>query len=249
MLTIATFNIRYPEPRDGINFFPHRLPFILDKIRQEQPDIIGFQELMQEPYEKLAGALPEYGFVGTGRGADLGNESNRIAYRTDALELLAWGQFWLSPTPEVPGTRFPIQSVCPRICTWARLRRKDTSRELLAVNTHLDHEQQDARARGLALIFDRVAALTEGEEIPVFITGDFNLTPEEETYRLIGEADYLDLTDGMQPTYHGFGKDTPVKIDYILTNYPVFFSTGRWHQCQDGIYLSDHDPVVCHIQN
>ena len=40
----VTFNIRCDFGQDGANNFIYRRPLILEKIRQEKPDIIGFQE-------------------------------------------------------------------------------------------------------------------------------------------------------------------------------------------------------------
>ena len=249
MITIASFNIRYPNPDDGENFFPHRLPHILEKIQKEQPDIIGFQELMPAPFEALQKGLPGYSFVGDCRDAERKDESNRIAFRSDRFEAEKWGQFWLSPTPDVPGSRYEQQSICPRICTWVFLKETVTGKELLAVNTHLDHEQEYARMKGLEQIFRTIPEIRGKKDVPVLITGDFNLTPAEAPYALIEKAGYQDLTAGMAPTYHGFEKDEPVKIDYILCDRPVSFTQDRWHQCINGVYLSDHDPVLAHIDS
>ena len=42
-MKIATFNIRGDFGIDGVNNFDCRQPLILQKIRAEQPDVIGFQ--------------------------------------------------------------------------------------------------------------------------------------------------------------------------------------------------------------
>ena len=39
----VTFNLRMNTMKDGINYFFNRSPFILKKINEEKPDIIGFQ--------------------------------------------------------------------------------------------------------------------------------------------------------------------------------------------------------------
>ncbi len=46
MFRYVTFNIRYDCERDGRNQFVYRQPLILRAIREEKPDIIGFQEVM-----------------------------------------------------------------------------------------------------------------------------------------------------------------------------------------------------------
>ena len=45
-MKVVTFNIRGDFGVDGENNFCFRKPLILKKLAQEQPDIIGFQEVM-----------------------------------------------------------------------------------------------------------------------------------------------------------------------------------------------------------
>ena len=45
-MKLVTFNIRYDCGTDGINNFSCRKPFILETIAREQPDVIGFQEVL-----------------------------------------------------------------------------------------------------------------------------------------------------------------------------------------------------------
>ena len=46
MFKYVTFNIRYDCERDGRNQFVYRQPLILRAIQEEEPEIIGFQEVM-----------------------------------------------------------------------------------------------------------------------------------------------------------------------------------------------------------
>ena len=69
-MKIVSFNLRFDTPDDGEQQFIHRLPYILDRIREEKPDIIGFQEALQSMREALRDGLEEYYIVGGGRDAD-----------------------------------------------------------------------------------------------------------------------------------------------------------------------------------
>ena len=89
MRSIVTFNLRTLVPMDGINYFPNRLPLIKKKIAHEQPDIIGFQEMMPEMLAAMRGIMPDYYFIGTGRGSNLDNESNNIAIKKSEFEICA----------------------------------------------------------------------------------------------------------------------------------------------------------------
>ena len=114
--SVVTFNLRCEAVVDGPNYFFNRAPYIAAKIRKENPDIICFQECTPRMQEWLRNTLFDYEVVGMGRNLKLDGESNPVAFRKDKFDLFGFDQFWLSPTPFVPGTRYEHQSRCPRIC-------------------------------------------------------------------------------------------------------------------------------------
>ena len=243
MFSIVTFNVRMPWPSDGVNFFPYRLPMITDKIMAEKPDLVCFQELTQDSWKAMSVLLPEYTFFGSSREKDLSGESTRIAYRRERFELVSGDHFWLSDTPHVPGSRYADQSDCPRVADMVRLYDQETGNQFFAINTHLDHRSDSARQKGLQQIFDYIAVLN-AEEMPVFLTGDFNFTPDDPAYKLIEKNQFSDLTSGISDSYHGYGTVTGDKIDYILYHGPAQkFSLSVWHEERDSRFLSDHDAV------
>jgi len=245
MIKLLTFNIRVPNFNDdGINFWHYRAPRVFQKLREESPDVIGFQEVRDETFPQLKFNLSEYTFLGYGRDAHFFGESARIAFKSELFQLQAMDQFWLSDTPRIPGTRFENQSGCNRVCVWAKLMHLPTRKRFYFMNTHLDHRGDEARLKGLQLIFDMVKKLKAEEDLPVFIVGDFNFMPEEAPYALIEKNGFNDLTEGMEGTFHGYGKASE-KIDYILTDLPrEQFEICRWHENNNGVYLSDHDPIA-----
>lgn len=248
MIKLVTFNLRYPAANDGKNYFPFRLPLILKAMRKEQPDVMGVQECKPEMHQALSAMLPEYASVGVCRGATLDDEGTHIFYRKDRFEACAFETFWLSPTPTVPGSRYPNQSMNPRVCTWAKLWDKKQLRFFYFVNTHLDDLSPSARQTGLSQILNKIKELKAQQDIPLFLTGDFNVVKEKEpdTYALLQAAGLNDLTLGMSGTSHGYMAYEPVKIDYILSDLPAscFSAPYQLHECVNGVYLSDHNPVI-----
>mgnify|MGYP000081460647 CR=1 FL=1 len=63
--------------------------------------------------------LNEYYVIGCGRGANLRDEQMSIAYRRDRINLISMKTWWLSQTPDVPGSRYEEQSSCPHTATEA----------------------------------------------------------------------------------------------------------------------------------
>lgn len=249
MLRLMTCNLRRESAEDGINAFFRRMPMLVRRILSEAPDVIGFQELLPAMRAALADALPGYALVGNGRQHDLSGESNAIAYRMRALELHALYTRWLSDTPEVPGSRYLDQSSCPRIVTAARFFHPESKTLFGFYNTHLDHVSAHAQSAGFLYIRELIARDDAALPLPRILVGDFNFTPEMKAAACLSAPGYplADVTDGLSGTFHGFGRVQPQKIDYILMNARAAagqVSARRLHECADGVYLSDHDPIL-----
>ena len=82
-MKFVTFNIRCDFAQDGANNFIYRRPLILEKIRQEKPDIIGFQEVLPHVAAWLKENLTEYYIAGCGREKE--EEGERQRYLRMAL--------------------------------------------------------------------------------------------------------------------------------------------------------------------
>ena len=72
-----------------------------------EPDIMGFQEVLHNQLLDLSRLFGEgYGYVGVGR--DDGNEAGEyspVFWSKERFDLVRWKTVWLSPTPEVPGSK------------------------------------------------------------------------------------------------------------------------------------------------
>lgn len=231
-----------------------RKPKILAAIRREDPDIIGCQEVVDDTRVWLEQALfPEYAMLGCGREANNRGEGCPVLYKKSRFALLGFDTFWLSDTPDVPGSKFRNldQSWCPRFAHCLRLRQYEDGKEVLFVNTHLDHEGEKAREQGLSLIFDRIFQMAPNT-LGV-LTGDFNVTPDAPYFQAflskIGPMGWKDATANIEATFHDFGRcDPPTKIDYIITNAQVLSSKITEDPRTDGGWYSDHNAVAAELE-
>ena len=246
----VTFNLRCDRPQDGVNRFAGRQPLILRTLGREKPDVICFQEVEPHMAAWLRQSLPDYCAVGCGRGVKFDSEQMTVAFRKEAFQLLELHTFWLSETPDVPGSRYPGQSSCPRICTEAVLMEAG-GRVFRVFNTHLDHVGGEARERGLAQILRRAEQDGPFTGTPMILAGDFNAEPDSAEMALL--ETYPGLTNATRTigaTYHGYGKaDPPEQIDYIVLRGAVRCErVGRWTDADRGVYLSDHYPVCAELR-
>lgn len=254
-LTIMTFNLRYASDQPP-NAWPQRRPVVAESLRVVQADIIGTQEGLPDQIADIAHDHPEYARIGLGRDAGGRGESATIFYRRDRLSSLQHGHFWLSETPEVPGSRSWGTSL-PRMATWVRFHDHDGGRELYVINTHLDHEMAEARVRGAELICARLSEVDP--ELPVIITGDFNaISRADPTYDVFLAAGFTDARFAAShrhgPAYDSFhGYQTPGRagdhIDWILTRGTVAVESFGLVDVQlDGQCPSDHFPLSATVE-
>lgn len=244
-----TFNIRTSVANDGINSFEFRKPHIIGVITQHAPDLIGFQEVTDDMLVFLRDAIrEEYEIIACGRNRDYRGECVAIAYKRKKFICISQETFWLSDEPNVPGSTFGgDQSRCPRVTTWARLKPDGYDGTIAFVNTHFDHEGENARLLAAKMMRD----LFERINVPFFLTGDFNCYPDSAPIKLLSES-LCDLTFGLEGTYHGYAKAdfTPTKIDYIFTSIkaPIYTSLVVKYGPFDGVYPSDHYPVLSTVE-
>lgn len=255
-LQVMTFNIRYGTAPDGENAWPHRRDLVAKVIRDAAPDVLGLQEALRGQLDELAEALPAYEKVGVGRDADGGGEYSALLFKKSRFDLSDAGTFWLSATPDTPGSHTWGNNL-PRIVSWARLLDRTNSRRLLTVNTHWDHESQPARLQGAELMAQRIGQLNAGDD-PVVVTGDFNATPNNPAFkRLLDGAGLIDTFQLKHPdekdigTFNGFGEklDSTFKIDAVLISDRWQVEDAAIVRTRDGErYPSDHFPVTATLK-
>ncbi len=228
-LLAVSANLRTSSAPDGDNAWPLRKDGALALLRGLAPDVLGVQEALAEQHDAVAAALPGHMAVGGGRddGRRKG-EFSSLFLRRARFELLDSGQFWLSPTPDVPGS-MGWDAAYPRVCAWARVRDRRNGRELLVANTHFDHLGVLAREQSARLIVARLRAVArargpDAPAPPILLLGDFNSDEHSSAYRALLDAGLGDAYRSAHPqaaadelTFHGFkGLATGRRIDFIF---------------------------------
>lgn len=243
-LTVMTFNLRTDLSEDGSNAWSYRKEKVVKTIRENDPDILGIQEGMHHMVGYLQTSLPEYEMIGKGRDGDEQGEYNAIFYKKIMLNLIDEDQFWLSETPDIPGS-MDWDTGCTRICTWGTFLPADESpAAFIFLNTHLDHLSQLAREKGSQLLGNTVETALQAE-IPVILAGDFNAAPDNEAIRYL-ESLGLERLSTEGGTFHNFsGKSDDALIDYIFISKGIQTVEAKIDRRDfAGKYPSDHYPVI-----
>lgn len=255
ILTVMSFNIRYGTAPDGDNDWEHRKTIVVEMLRAYGPDVIGTQECLEFQTEYLVQQLPEYRWFGVGRNADGGDEHAAVLYKKSVLSPLETGNFWLSETPHVPGTK-SWGSHHNRMVTWARFRHLQTGETFHCFNTHLDNGSEPARQNGARILADWVQRLPR--DLPLVLTGDFNAPAEASvSWNILtgqGLADaWLVAKERVGPeiTFGGFKapeRTEKDRIDWVLVRGGVMVERCETSLFQmNGRFPSDHYPVVAKL--
>ncbi|CAG8642666.1 2367_t:CDS:2, partial [Paraglomus occultum] len=295
-LRIATFNIRfdgqsgllsnqikeqYVQSPIGTNQeTPWRIrrPKVADTITFHKVDVVGFQEALYnqvQDFEYLFGS--NWGWTGVGR--DDGKKKGEfvpIFYNKNRLQLLESTSWWLSETPDVPGS-IGWDAGLPRVVTQAKFLDRLTNKTFHHINTHFDDRGEKARDESARLILNRTQELNLTTHEAIILTGDFNVEEDSSCYKtLVGkqnssdhEKDKFIFSDtrydlshdgtksfGHQYTFTGFSSSEPLKrIDFVMIDST---SVGKSrvrtvnhgvipNRFDDGMYISDHRAVVADL--
>lgn len=251
---IITYNIRLNTKSDGVNAWPERKDKVAGLLRFHKADVFGVQEALIEQVNYLKESFSDFECYGIGRddGKDAG-EHMSIFFRKSRFEKLAEGTFWLSETPEKPGKGW--DAACNRTCTWLKLKDRITKRSFFVFNTHLDHRGEIARQEGVKLILRKIAEINN-ENLPLILTGDFNLKKESEpvqsVLKVLNDSREKSVTTpyGNEETFSGFAvSDKGITLDYIFINYKIkVLRHGVISDSFGLFYPSDHKPVLAEIQ-
>ncbi len=257
-LKLMTFNVRYEGPADpGSRAWNRRVIGVVKMIREEAPDVFGVQEALHGQAADLWASLPDYEFFGVGRddGRRAGEYSG-IYFRRDRFEPdpADCGTFWLSDTPEQPGSRTWGNTI-PRVAVWIHLTDRATQRGFYVFNTHWDHRHQGSREQAARLIAERIGKRRRSAD-PVVLLGDFNAVEGNP-----GLAHLTGPAAGMVDTFRALHPSAParttlhlwrgtragqLKVDHILVSRGALIRAAGIRD-HDQPMVSDHFPVTAEI--
>lgn len=252
-IRVMSFNIRYGTANDGAHAWSNRRSAVIGTITDHAPHLLGMQEALRFQFDEIGTALARYRRSGVGRDdGRAAGEHAAILVDTTRFSVLDDGTFWLSDTPEVPGSMHWGNRIT-RVTSWVRLVDRATTDTLRVFNAHWDHESQPSRERSAALLLERLARGEAGTDA-ILVMGDFNAGEANPAVRSLLADAGVRLSDvhavrvpdqGWGGTFHGFrGDTTGERIDAILAGPGwVVRDAGIDRRKWGPVWASDHFAV------
>ncbi len=251
-VTVMSYNVYIKG--SGEKSPENRTDEVVANIRKYSPDSFGLQEADEGWMERLPAELTEYAYVGIGRNSNKGGgEASPVFYKKDKYELVDFGTFWLSKTPEKASKAW--DAMFKRICTYAVLKDKTTGFTYAHFNAHFDHMGVIARLESVAVVTKKISEIAPG--IPIVFSGDLNDYEGGDMYNRVLESGLKDTkylaktTSGGNVTYHGYSelveKDAPIDFIFVNSFVKEVESYDIDAEKINGIYPSDHHPVISNM--
>jgi endonuclease/exonuclease/phosphatase family metal-dependent hydrolase len=226
---VLSCNVRVALPEDetkGVGW-PQRKDICIQVIQNQQPDIVGFQEVLKVQAEDIREAFPRFclfGFEGPEMDAHPtgyhGIAKNPILFNKERYELLTGGNYWLSETPLVAGSK-SWNTARARHANWVRLKERKTGKELRIVNLHLDHISDEAKKQQARIVAEESAQYSTA--FAQLLTGDFNSRFDSPVLASLRTSDWKESYE----TLHGQKEAGHTGHEFEGTAYTKAASKGR----------------------
>ena len=256
---------------DGSHIWEKRFPKIKAFLEYNEVDICGTQELSWFQVECFD-VMKEFAYIGTptfpeNYAKKIVGANNIILYRKDRFQLLQKGDFWLSETPEKVSNGFGANK--PRNCNWGKFKDKRTGKVFYFFNTHFHHIGDKTKIESAKLFVKKVREISNGQAF--ITTGDLNINEDSEGIKIIKESGFMidarqicktplygawwtnnfGYTGRQMLTYPTIPSKTPKQqkwIDWVFVSSNVeVFKYAVLAECYDGMWLSDHYPLLLKV--
>ena len=253
--SFMTYNIRYNNPNDGVNWWGHRKSEVSEMINYYAPEIIGIQEGLENQVKYLDSTLVDYNYVGVGRDdGKLKGEFTAVFYKKECYKIRSTKTYWLSETPNKVSIGWDASM--ERIVTFVEFLDLKTNETLYVFNCHYDHKGRIAQKKSSELLL-QIIDDKKIDDQKIIVMGDFNAQPNDEPIKTL-KKELIDhynksgvVSYGPLGTFNQFATDKLIerRIDYILTkNITVKTYIHIDDRRKNNLFLSDHLPVMIKVE-
>lgn len=251
---LATYNLRYDNPKDTGNLWINRKEIMTDLIKKQDFDIFSTQEAKPNQLKDLIEKMSVYAWSGVDKEGNGTDEFCAIFYKKERFELVDKGHFWLSETPEKASKGWDAKY--KRVCSWILLKEIASQKTLYVFDTHFDHKGMLAQTNSAKLLLTKIATLAQDNA--AVLCGDFNFDRTSSNYKILSKSAILKdaikvakKVTSSAGSYNGFNINSNPEspIDHIFVTADKI-GVNRYSIIKDdysGKLPSDHYPVVAEM--
>lgn len=274
-IDLLSLNIHYLVPERDRTNWEERKYAVTKMLETANPDIVLFQEMetfrwrgegedANVPIDNIqldwvTQTVPGYtaGAVGDPAVFPI---TQPILYRNSRFELRRQGFFFFSETPDQIYA-LPWYGRWPSFTVWVHLLDRQTGRDFIILNTHMDAFSLGNRTNGIKLILDKIDEV--GSDMPVIIAGDFNMLTADPLMQHLVNNDFKRIPMGGSSFHFGIGLHIYSAIDhfYISSNWmvedggvlqekwtiPNNGGTDSEEVSETAVWSSDHHPIFTRV--
>ncbi len=259
---VCQYNVHFDYPDDGANRrWVDRRDICAGLLLQSGASVCCIQEDKVEQVEDLKQRMPGWQFVGRGRLANGKGECTSVLFKPDVWTLVEHGDFWLSETPDTPGS---ISWGCKYThkATWALLQTAGQGHvgQVIFISTHLDENAGMDEARKKSAVIIRNYVRDHFKKANIVICGDFNSAVTDESHAVMADTsiepplyDTWDTSRHSETSsgtvHHWTGVAKTKRIDWIFTGGNIQANSMKFDRYnKDGNYGSYHFAVEADLE-
>jgi len=239
-IKVMSFNVRNTDPSDVFTQ-QQRKGYILQVILDNDPDILGLQEIAEDSIERYFNAQLAAAGYGVYKSGASNYSPKSIWYKNARFTRTNAGSFTMQ-TPDY------------RSGKWVVLQDKlATANSYFVVNSHWTTVSSTERSMDADTILNAIKT-NNTADLPVICFGDFNALPGTPEIVKLQDAADLNMEDALfdgdgDPTYHAWDATGHKKIDYIMSTRSMGFTsssvlTTSFTVNGQTLWPSDHWPVI-----
>jgi len=254
-LNVITVNIRFNNPHDGVNAWPHRKNYLADILQGHSPHIIATQEGREAQLREMESTLSDFELVAPHREWIPERMYPSFFLKKNTFEILYSFDKWLSETPDVAGSK-SFESTFPRLMTGIIFRAIGSDKEFFLVNTHFDHIKGSTRIEQAKVLCQEIQKILEPQHFLILL-GDYNDSPDSEPRKQIASCfpqlfdTWEQFNQEEETSHHGFNSEINAgsRIDWILADKRLTATESYLDKSHKGdLYPSDHYPVIAKLK-
>ncbi|HZV03237.1 MAG TPA: endonuclease/exonuclease/phosphatase family protein, partial [Planctomycetota bacterium] len=259
---ICQYNVHFDYTDDGpTHRWVTRRDRCAELLLQCKATIACIQEDKADQVQDLKDRMPGWEFVGRGRNANGSGERTSICFKTDTWKCLDHGDFWLSDTPDTPGSNTFGSEYCHK-ATWAKmeLTAHGSTGQVTVISTHLDDRPPMDEPRRKSAVCIRNYVRDHFKKDNIVICGDFNSAVTDESHKVMADTsiepplyDTWDCSKHNEPSsgtvHHWTGTAKTKRIDWIFIGGKVSADSMNFDRYnKNGDYGSYHFAVCADLE-